>query len=484
MITCFIPALSYEMAQPTIAELRRHRQVDEIVLLTPEEIDSHDCKSIVVDNMMSSDTMRSIAHNTATEYALIYIKYTPLEIIANGIDRLCQVAGATGCGMLYSDYYQIVDGERRKNPTIDYQTGSIRDDFNFGSLLFLQTKALKQSVAEIGEYNFAGLYAMRLAISRNHPILHLDEYLYSEVEMDTRLSGEKQFDYVDPKNRAVQIEMERACTEHLKQINAWLPPVFKNIDFGGYTFENEASVIIPVLNRSYTIADAIESVLSQKTTFKFNLIIIDNHSSDGTSEIIDRYAAKDKRVIHIIPEEKTLGIGGCWNLGISNPECGKFAVQLDSDDLYETTSTLQTIVDAFYEQQCAMVIGSYTMTDKFMNPIAPGLIDHREWTEENGHNNALRINGLGAPRAFFTPLLKTIAIPNVSYGEDYALGIRICRQYRIGRIYNSLYLCRRWEGNTDAALNIDRVNANNRYKDKLRTIELMARIAQNMRNNQ
>lgn len=478
-ITCFIPALSYEMAETTIKELRKCGQIADIWLLVPEKTDSHDCKSIVVSNPNSSEAVKAMARNCASEYTLIYTKYTPLEITDSGIARFCEVAEATGCGLLYSDYYQMIDGKRCKNPVIDYRPGSIRDDFNFGSLMLFPSKALRENAEYVGNYTFAGFYALRLAISRNYPIIHIDEYLYTEIEQDTRSSGEKQFDYVNPRNREVQIEMEQACTEHLKLIDGWLPPVFEDVDLCACHFDYEASVIIPVLNRSYTIEDAIKSVLSQNTTFRFNLIIIDNHSTDGTTDIIAKYAEQDNRIIHIIPQESTLGIGGCWNLGISHPLCGKFAVQLDSDDLYQSESTLQTIVDKFYEQKCAMVVGSYTMTDKMMNPIPPGLIDHKEWTDDNGRNNALRINGLGAPRAFFTPILRGITIPNVSYGEDYALGLRICRQYRIGRIYNSLYLCRRWEGNTDAALSVERINANNSYKDKLRTIELMARISNN-----
>ena len=301
--------------------------------------------------------------------------------------------------------------------------------------------------------------------------------MYSEVETDTRKSGEKQFDYVDPKNRAVQIEMEDACTNHLKRIGGYLPPKFQEIDFNKGDFANEASVIIPVRNRERTLEDAIRSVLSQKTDFKFNLIVIDNHSTDRTSDIIEKYAQADKRVIHLIPERTDLGIGGCWNAGIDHPACGKFAVQLDSDDVYEDEHTLQTMVNAFYEQKCAMVVGSYTMTNINMEPIPPGVIDHKEWTPENGRNNALRINGLGAPRAFYTPLLREIRVPNTSYGEDYALGLYFSRRYQIGRIMKSVYLCRRWDDNSDAALDISKINANNSYKDKIRTIELMARIA-------
>ena len=322
------------------------------------------------------------------------------------------------------------------------------------------------------DYEWGALYDLRLRMKK---IVHVNEYLYTEVETDTRKSGEKQFDYVDPKNRAVQIEMEQICTEHLKRIGAYLEPKFKDVEFTG-GFPVAASVVIPVYNRVRTVKDAVESALSQKCDFPFNVIVVDNHSTDGTTKLLEEIAAKDDRLIHIVPAKYDLGIGGCWNLAVHDEACGEFAVQLDSDDVYSGTDTLAKIVSAFREQNCAMVVGTYQMTDFDMQPIPPGVIDHREWTEENGRNNALRINGLGAPRAFWTPLLRTINLPNTSYGEDYALGLRISREYRIGRIYDVLYCCRRWEGNSDAALDIERVNANNLYKDRIRTWELAARM--------
>jgi glycosyltransferase involved in cell wall biosynthesis len=326
-----------------------------------------------------------------------------------------------------------------------------------------------------GEFRFAGLYDLRLKISQEYSLVHIPELLYSEVETDTRKSGEKQFDYVDPRNRAVQIEMEQACTDHLKAVNAWLEPKFRNISFDSGKFEYEASVIIPVKNRVKTVGDAIKSVLSQQAKFKFNLIVVDNYSTDGTTEIVSSFADKDKRVVHVIPERKDLGIGGCWNEGVFHGNCGQFAIQLDSDDLYIDNNAIAKIIAAFYSQQCAMVVGSYKMVNFNLEDIPPGIIDHKEWTPENGRNNALRINGLGAPRAFYTPVIREIRVPNVSYGEDYALGLAISRHYQIGRIYEPLYLCRRWEENSDAALDVNRMNANNFYKDKIRTIELLAR---------
>jgi glycosyltransferase involved in cell wall biosynthesis len=320
-----------------------------------------------------------------------------------------------------------------------------------------------------------------MAVSRTHPITRVGEHLYGKVELDVRKSDQKQFDYVDPKNRAVQLEMEAAVTEHLKQIGAWLKPKFKapNLDEG--EFANEASVTIPVRNRVKTVSDAVASVLKQKTTFPFNLIVVDNHSTDGTTDLLRSFAEKDKRMVHVIPQRQDLLIGGCWNEGVHHPACGRFAVQLDSDDIYKDEHTLQKIVDAFRREQCAMVIGSYRMTNFNLEEIPPGVIDHKEWTPDNGRNNALRINGLGAPRAFYTPILRRIKLPNSSYGEDYAAVLAVSREYQIGRIYEPIYLCRRWEGNSDAGIDVAKQNAFNFYKDKLRTFEILARQRLNQR---
>ena len=378
--------------------------------------------------------------------------------------------------MVYATIMQYWEVKRKIDLFIDYQEGSLRDDFNFGSVLCYNTLALKKAVKRMKKetYQFAGLYDLRLKVSQKYPLVHINEYLYTEIENDTRVTGQKIFDYVDPKNRQLQLEMEQVCTQHLKDVGAWLEPTFKQIEFDKEIFEVEASVIIPVRNRIRTIRDAIESVLRQKTTFPFNLIVIDNHSTDGTTEAIDAFKS-DSRLIHLIPERDDLGIGGCWNMGVHHTQCGKFAVQLDSDDVYSDVDTLQKIVNAFYEQQCAMVVGTYQMTNFEMQMIPPGIIDHREWTTENGRNNALRINGLGAPRAFYTPVLREIKVPNTSYGEDYALGLNISRHYQIGRIYDVLYLCRRWYDNTDASLDIEKMNEHNLYKDRIRTWELQAR---------
>jgi hypothetical protein len=359
---------------------------------------------------------------------------------------------------------------------IDYQPASLRDDFNFGSVMLFETKSLLEAVSRMqDDFRFAGLYDLRLKLTQKYNLFHIPEYLYTESEPDTRKSGEKQFDYVDPRNRQVQIEMEQACTAHLKETGAWLEPRFTKIGFDEFTFIIEASVVIPVKNRARTIADAISSVLVQKTTFRFNLIMVDNHSSDGTSDIIRSFCRKDPRVIHIIPARNDLGIGGCWNEAIFHPDCGKFVIQLDSDDLYIDDQVISHIIGAFYSQNCAMLVGTYRMVNFDLKEIPPGIIDHKEWTPDNGRNNALRINGLGAPRAFYTPVIRKFRVPNVSYGEDYALGLSISRYYQIGRIYEPLYLCRRWEENSDASLDVFKMNNHNFYKDRIRTIEFLAR---------
>lgn len=427
----------------------------------------------------SRKEMERIAEIVNTRYVLLQISDEDIELGPFAPERFYTIAEMTQAGLVYADYREEKEDKFIPHPLIDYQEGSLRNDFDFGKLLFIRTSALKKAIRQAtGDYQHAGLYDVRLNISRSYPIVHINEYLYTAKEKDTRSSGQKMFDYVDPRNQEAQKEMEQACTAHLKAIGAYLKPEFLNVDFAEENFPVEASVIIPVRNRVKTIEDAIRSVLNQKTSFAFNLIIIDNHSTDGTSECIQKYA-NGVQVIHLRPERADLGIGGCWDLGVNHPECGKFAIQLDSDDVYSDTSALQKIVDAFYTQRCGMVIGSYRMTNFQMEEIPPGIIDHKEWTPDNGRNNALRINGLGAPRAFYTPLIRRIHFPNTSYGEDYAVGLRISRDYQIGRIYDVLYLCRRWEDNSDATLSIEQTNRNNLYKDRLRTWELKARILKN-----
>ena len=431
-----------------------------------------------------TQTLREVAASAAGEYLLLYTGNHHLEMGMFACERMIGIAEDTGADMLYADHYRLVnapDGSqiRKRHPLIECQKGALRNDFDFGSVLVFRTGSFRRAVAQMDvDYEYAALYDLRLRMEK---IVHINEYLYTDVETDNRKSGEKQFDYVDPRNRDVQIEMEKVCTAHLKRIGAYLEPDFKEPDSCGLggTFPVTASVVIPVFNRLRTVGDAVESALSQECAFPFNVIVVDNHSTDGTSDLLSSIAARDPRLIHVIPERNDLGIGGCWNMAVHHEMCGEYAVQLDSDDVYSGPDTLQKIVDAFRQQKCAMVVGTYQMTDFQMNPIPPGIIDHREWTEDNGRNNALRINGLGAPRAFWTPLLRTINLPNTSYGEDYALGLRISREYRIGRIYDVLYCCRRWEGNSDAALDVEKVNANNLYKDRIRTWELEARIRMN-----
>lgn len=480
-INCFIPFSSQAQVSETVKGLRACEHVKSIYLLATEKNQEavEGCELLPVTSLNASATLHAIADRSDADYTLLYTKYTTLEPGYFALERMVRIADDSQAGMAYADSYHVTDGKQEKAPVIDYQYGSLRDDFNFGSLLLFNAAAFREAASRMTtDFQFAGLYDLRLKLSQKASLVHINEYLYSEVENDNRKSGEKIFDYVDPKNRGVQIEMEAACTEHLKAIGGYLEPRFEKIAFDEGNFEYEASVIIPVRNRVRTIADAIESVLKQQTNFKFNLIIIDNHSTDGTTEAIDRFAA-DERVVHLIPERNDLGIGGCWNLGVHHPKCGKFAVQLDSDDVYKDEYTLQTMVNAFYEQNCGMVVGTYMMTDFHMNMIAPGIIDHKEWTPENGRNNALRINGLGAPRAFYTPLLRKVKVPNTSYGEDYALGLNISRRYQIGRVYDVVYLCRRWDDNSDASLSIEKMNANNLYKDRIRTWELQARVAMN-----
>ncbi len=482
---CFLPYADVQQVETTIKSLRETDRINHIFLLsTNTEATAIDgCTVITVDTLNSSATMKKIAEAASAEYILLYTKYNTLSMGYLALNRIARIASDSKAGMVYADSYSVVNGKRTNSPVIDYQFGALRDDFNFGSVLVFLTSVFKEAATGITEdYTAAGLYDIRLKISRIAPIVHINEYLYSDIELDNRKSGEKIFDYVDPKNRGVQIEMEKACTDHLKQINGYLKPEFEKIEFNKGNFKNEASVIIPVRNRVRTIRDAIKSVLSQKTDFPFNLIIVDNLSTDGTSEAIKEFA-DDPRLIHIIPERDDLGIGGCWNLGVNHPECGKFAVQLDSDDVYKDENTLAKMVKAFYDQNCAMVVGTYMLTDIDMNMIPPGVIDHKEWTPENGRNNALRINGLGAPRAFYTPVLREITVPNTSYGEDYALGLAFSRRYQIGRVYDVVYLCRRWEDNSDAALDINKMNANNLYKDRIRTWELQARIEMNENND-
>ncbi|MBD3410739.1 MAG: glycosyltransferase [Ignavibacteriales bacterium] len=480
-VTVFLPYQGLDHTKELAKTFHEDENVAKVYLLALEKDlpEVEGCGVLVVDSLRSTKTMRAVNENTETDFALLQLKDTKIEPGQFLLKRMTNVADWTSAGLVYSDYYEVKEGARSPHPTIDLQKGSLRDDFNFGFLVLLSKNATHDAYTKhaLPDYEHAGFYDLRLKISQTYPFHRVAEFLYTSVETDTRKTGEKQFDYVDPRNRDVQIEMERACTDHLKHVGAYLKPEFEEIDLD-VEFETEASVVIPVRDRIKTIGDAVESALKQKPDFAFNVIVVDNHSTDGTTEKLKEIAAKDERLIHVIPDREDLGIGGCWNMAVNHPKCGRFACQLDSDDVYGD-DTLQRLVDVFRKEKCAMVIGSYLMTDFNLEEIPPGVIDHREWTPENGRNNALRINGLGAPRAFFTPLLRETPVPNKSYGEDYAVGLAVSRKYQIGRIFEPIYYCRRWEDNTDASLDVAKMNDHNVYKDRIRTFELLARVRQN-----
>ena len=472
LIDCFLPQGNAEETRRNVEELKSYDTVATV--------------NVVEGNIKASATLKDIANKATAPYTLLYLKGQFIKLGYLALDRMLALADITKAGMIYADHYNIAaDGTRSEAPVIDYQAGSLRDDFNFGSVLLFRTESLKEAANMMkADYQAAGFYDLRLKLTEKYSLEHINEYLYSEVELDTRKTGEKLFDYVDPKNRASQIEMEQAATEYLKEVGGYLKPGFKDVDITEGEFPVEMTVMIPVRNRIRTIRDAIDSALQQKTTFKYNVFVVENgpecHSTDGTTEAVDEYT--DPRLIHVVTERRDLCVGGSWNLAAHDPRCGRFLVQLDSDDVYLDENTLQKFYDAFQEQKVAMLIGSYVLTDINKNILPPGKIDHAEWTPENGRNNALRINGLGAPRAFFTPVLRSIPMPNVNYGEDYALGLAISRHYLIGRIYDPLYCCRRWDDNSDGDLSIEKENKNNTYKDRIRTWELQARIALNKNN--
>jgi hypothetical protein len=465
MISCFVPFVDEAQTAATVAHLREQREVESV---TPMK-----------ESIFGTAAIKSIAAQANTDFTLIYTKQTTLKLSYLALARMLKIAEESNAALLYADHYQIKEGNIVKAPVIDYQAGALRDDFDFGSVLLFRTSALKETADRMkDDYQFAGLYDLRLKLSQKYAFVHIPEFLYSEAEQDTRLSGAKQFDYVDPSNRGRQIEMEQACTQHLKDVGGYLAPHFKHIEFDASDFEVEATIMIPVRNRIRTIRDAIRSALNQKCDFKYNVMVVDNFSTDGTRDAIDEFGA-DPRLIHIIADYYDMGIGGYWNFAAHHEKAGKFMVQLDSDDMYKDENTLATMVQAFYDQNVAMVVGSYMITDINLKMLPPGIIAHKEWTPNNGRNNALRINGFGAPRAFYTPVLRQIHMPNVSYGEDYALALYISRDYQIGRVFTPVYLCRRWDDNSDAALDIDKTNTYNTYKDRIRTWELQARIAKN-----
>ena len=486
-LDCFVAYSGEEATRNIVDQLKADALVRKIYVVTSgeETCELSDCNVYHTDGRLTSESLRKVAMLSTASHILLCRFSGGIEFGYGCLKRMYDVANNVDAAIVYSDRYVQNEDALVKHPTQDCYFGSVRDDFDFGPLMLMQSSALKEFAEESKErsYKSSALYDFHLYCLRRHSrasLFHISEYLYTEKSLDLRKSGEKQFDYVNPRNRDVQIEREQVCTEHLKTIGAWIDPssiVDANLD--KEAFANEASVIIPVRNRVRTIEDAVRSALSQEASFKFNVIVVDNHSTDGTTDVLSKLAAADERVVHIVPAREDLGIGGCWSLAFNDERCGRFAVQLDSDDLYSGKDTLQRIVDKFYAERCGMVIGSYRMCNFQLETLPPGIIDHREWTDDNGRNNALRINGLGAPRAFFTPLIREIGMPNTSYGEDYAVGLAFSRQYKIGRIYDELYLCRRWEGNSDAALSAEAVNRNNIYKDSLRTMEIINRCRMN-----
>lgn len=476
LIDCFFPRGNEEETKRNVDALKGEQLVSNV--------------TVVDGNIKASAVIKDIAAKAEAKYTLLFLKGQFIQLGYLALDRMVKISDITGAGMTYADHYNIsADGKRIDAPTIDYQMGALRDDFNFGSVLLFRTDALKESASRMkADYQAAGFYDLRLKLAEKYGINHVNEYLYSEVELDTRKTGEKLFDYVDPRNRASQVEMEKAVTEYLKEIGGYLKPEFKEVDTTKGDFPVEISVMIPVRNRIRTIRDAVNSALTQKTTFKYNVFVVENgperHSTDGTTEAVEEMAKTDGRLVHIVTPRRDLGVGGSWNLCAHDPRCGRFIVQLDSDDVYLDESTLQKYYDAFKEQKVGIIIGTYVLTDINKNILPPGKIDHAEWTSENGRNNALRINGLGAPRGMYSPLLRDITMPNVNYGEDYAFCLAASRDYLIGRIYDPVYCCRRWDDNSDGDLSIEKENRNNTYKDRIRTWELMARIAKNRDNEQ
>ena len=483
-ITAVIFSYDDGITKRIISKINEIDLIDKTIAVTRFEVGNiENVLSVKSDQPFSGKVLKKIIDQTFTTYLLFINGSIDIEFFEDAIKTFILQADKTNAGWVYSDYYDKQENKLELHALIDYQIGSIRDDFDFGFCFFVNADFAKELLNDLisvkDDLLFSGFYDLRLTISRKYPVVRIPTPVYSVISSINLTTSNKMFDYVDSKNREVQIEMEKAATRHLKEIGAYVDPASKKLLSFEDNFVFEASVIMPVKNRFNTINDAIKSALMQKTNFKINVIVVDNHSADGTTEIIRKVSRTDKKIIHITPKSNDLEIGGCWNEAISHKECGKFAVQLDSDDLYSDENTLQKIVDKFYEEKCAMVIGSYKLTNYKLDEISPGLVDHREWTDENGHNNALRINGLGAPRAFYTPIIRSIKFPNVSYGEDYAIGLAISREYKIGRIFDPVYLCRRWEGNTDASLSIEKQNANNYYKDSLRMKEIIARQEMN-----
>jgi hypothetical protein len=478
VVTPYSQGLFFEK---TLLFLTKSDLVERVVILSQEPVHLKipRCHVLVSGPLPSYETLGLILAGIRTKYLLLLPSIQQVSIEPKALERFLQEAESTKAGLIYSDFHDEGEHGKTLHPLNDYQLGSVRDDFDFGAMILFSVAAIRKAMKKYGlipDLESACLYDLRLKVSIDHSVHHLQEPLYSLIGTDEPSDSEKIFAYVDPRNEAVQKEMETVFTDYLRKTGAYLPPHhLREVEQTTKSFPVEASVVIPVRNRKETVGEAVKSALSQETDFPFNVVVVDNHSTDGTTSILSDLARQFSSLKHIIPRRTDLGIGGCWNEAIQHEACGRYAVQLDSDDLYSNARALQKTVDMLRQGNYAMVIGSYTLVDSKLGEIPPGLIDHREWTDENGHNNALRINGLGAPRAFNTGLMRNIGFMNVSYGEDYAAALRICREYRIGRVYESLYLCRRWPGNTDSALSIEEANRNNAFKDKIRTVEILAR---------
>ena len=420
----------------------------------------------------SASTLTELLDSATADVIFIGDAAWRLDVPAESLDRMAGILDDWGAAIVYSD-----SPDRAR---IDYQDGSVRDDFDFGQLLGLSVPRARQVLDRDGalgpDLRWGALYDLRLKLSTRYPLVRIPEPLYATLGSQ-RSPGDDHFDYVDPGNREYQIEMERVVTAHLGRIGAALGEQRAPAPQTAEGFGMEASIVIPVRNREATLGDALESALGQKTDSSFNVIVVNNHSTDGTADVIARFG--DSRLVTIVPARTDLGIGGCWNAAVFSPDCGRVAVQLDSDDLFADATVLDRIVGKMREGRYAMLVGAYTTVDFDLQETAPGLVAHSEWTAGNGHNNALRVNGFGAPRAYDVGVVRQIGFPNVSYGEDYAVGLRISRDYRMGRIYESLYLCRRWEGNTDSRPTVEQLNAYNQYKDWIRTREIRARVRKN-----
>lgn len=480
-LTVVIPYSSSPFFEKALLPFVRSACVERILIISQEPVNLriNRCRVLVAGPISSDETLHLILDRIGTDYLLFVPEANQLSTEPKVLERFLRAAESRKAGVVYSDFYDQNESGKIHHPLNDYQSGSVRDDFDFGTMILFSVSAVREALKEYGDIpqvKFAALYDLRLKISVDHRIYHLKEPLYSVTRTNESSTMEQLFAYVDPQNRAIQKEMETVFTDYLKKIGAYLPPhCLREVELREESFPVEASVVIPVRNRRETIAEAVKSALSQETDFSFNIIVVDNHSTDETTAILSRLCGQYPSLKHIVPSRTDLGIGGCWNEALQHEACGRYVVQLDSDDFYSGPTALQKMVDMLRQGKYAMVIGSYTLVNEWLQEIPPGLIDHREWTGANGHNNALRINGLGAPRAFKTSLMRKIGFLNASYGEDYAVALRICREYRIGRIYENLYLCRRWSGNSDARLSIEAKNRNDAFKDKIRTQEILAR---------